>query len=74
MRRDAPRWQWMKGNEIHVESTFPPAVIDALRKRGHEVVVVESSVSFGRGQAIIWDEQCYIGGTETRTDGLVAIM
>jgi gamma-glutamyltranspeptidase / glutathione hydrolase len=73
---DAPRWQWMKGNEIHVESTFPPAVIDALRKRGHEVVVVESSVSFGRGQAIIWDEQhqCYIGGTETRTDGLVAIM
>ena len=73
---DAPRWQWMKDKVIHVESTFPSELVEALRKRGHDVVVIESSVSFGRGEAIIWDEenQTYIGGTETRTDGLVAIL
>ena len=73
---DAPRWQWMKDKVIHVESTFPSELVEALRKRGHDVVVIESSISFGRGEAIIWDEenQTYIGGTETRTDGLVAIL
>ncbi|MBT9152334.1 MAG: putative gamma-glutamyltransferase YwrD [Firmicutes bacterium] len=71
---DAPRWQWISGNTLHVEPTFPNHLAQALNRQGHQVVRTLDSTSFGRGQ-IIWrdpDTGVLCGGTESRTDGHIA--
>ncbi|MCO7176331.1 gamma-glutamyltransferase family protein [Sporolactobacillus kofuensis] len=71
---DAPRWQWMSGKTIKVESTFPNHIAQALERRGHDIEVALDSGSFGRGQ-IIWrnsETGVLVGGTESRADGVVA--
>ena len=70
---DAPRWQWVGGKTIEMERAFPQAVVEALRRRGHDVVVKDDIQTYGRGQIIWRDEQgTLIGGTEPRADGCVA--
>jgi gamma-glutamyltranspeptidase/glutathione hydrolase len=70
---DAPRWQWMQDLTIHVEPQFPTAWVDALRAKGHEVVVLSESLSFGRGQVILRvSDASYIAGTERRAEGIAA--
>jgi gamma-glutamyltranspeptidase/glutathione hydrolase len=63
---DAPRWYWHAGRDIQVE---PGIDADALRRRGHQVSVEESSV-YGYGQAI-WRMPAggYVAGSEPRADG-----
>ncbi len=71
---DAPRWQWMEGKTVAVEESFPAAAAAALERRGHSIEVAPAGVLFGRGQ-IIWrdhDTGVLVGGTEPRTDGMVA--
>lgn len=71
---DAPRWQWVGGKTIQVEPDFPLDTVENLRKRGHDIEVALHSGSFGRGQ-IIWRDPLtgvLQGGTESRTDGMVA--
>lgn len=70
---DAPRWQWLQGNKVAVESHFPQHLAKALSRRGHEIEIPLGSGSFGRGQ-IIWrdpEQGVLCGGTESRTDGAV---
>lgn len=72
---DMPRWQWIKGKTIHVEPEFPNYLVQALVRLGHDVHVTTDGGSFGRGQ-IIWRDQetgVLIGGTESRTDGAIAV-
>nr|WP_243121923.1 gamma-glutamyltransferase family protein [Clostridium sp. Marseille-P7770] len=70
---NAPRWQWIGGKKIQVEKTFPAGIVEELKKRGHEMEVLESSLSFGRGQIIWRDENDVLcGATEPRADGTVA--
>ncbi len=70
---DAPRWQWVGGKKVEIEAGFAPEVAEGLRKRGHEVKVMEDFTSFGRGQMIVRDEDGVLtGATESRTDGCVA--
>jgi len=70
---DAPRWQWIGGKKVEIETGFKPEIVEALKKRGHEIKVEEDFTSFGRGQIIIRDEEgVLIGATEPRTDGCVA--
>ncbi len=70
---DAPRWQWVGGKTIEMERAFPPAVVEELRRRGHDIVVKDDIQTYGRGQIIWRDEQgTLIGGTEPRADGCVA--
>ena len=71
---DAPRWQWVGGKKIQVERTFPADLVEELRRRGHEMEVLESSLTFGRGQ-IIWRNENGVlcGATEPRADGTVAV-
>lgn len=70
---DAPRWQWVGGRTIEIERAVPPHIIEALRQRGHEVIVKDDIQTYGRGQIIWRDEQgTLIGGTEPRADGGVA--
>ena len=65
---DAPRWQWVGGKKIPVE------IVEELKRRGHEMEVLESSLAFGRGQIIWRDENGVLcGATEPRADGAVAV-
>ena len=72
---DAPRWQWIEGNTIHVEPGFNPEIARALAKRGHDVRVSLQTASFGRGQIILRaDNGVLVGATESRTGGNIAII
>lgn len=70
---DAPRWQWIAGKEIWLESSVAPEIVEDLRRRGHEVRVLEDDTTFGRGE-IIWRDNNGVlaGATEPRADGVVA--
>lgn len=71
---DAPRWQFMEGLRVDVEDRFPMDVARELNRRGHQVNVNLEQNHFGRGQAIIQqDNGSYVGGTESRTDGSISI-
>ena len=70
---DAPRWQWIAGKEIWLESSVAPEIVEDLRRRGHKVRVLEDDTTFGRGE-IIWRDSNGVlaGATEPRADGVVA--
>ena len=70
---DAPRWQWVGNKTIEVEPGVPLDIVEGLRKKGHDVRIVEDPIPYGRGQ-IIWrrDDGVLIGATEPRADGTVA--
>ncbi len=72
---DAPRWQWIKDKTIHIEDTMDKKIITDLVYKGHHISVLSNYGSFGRGQIIIRDndKKTYIGGTEKRADGTIAI-
>ncbi|TQR08003.1 gamma-glutamyltransferase [Psychrobacillus lasiicapitis] len=72
---DMPRWQWVKGKTIHVEPEFPNYLVQSLIRKGHDIQMTTDGGSFGRGQ-IIWRNQetgVLQGGTESRTDGAIAV-
>ncbi len=73
---DAPRWQWLGEKRLIVESSFPTALVDALRKRGHKVALDKRTALFGRGQIILRDPSTGVlaGGTEPRADSHIAIL
>lgn len=70
---DAPRWQWIEGKEIWLESSVAPQLVAELKRRGHRVRVLEDDTTFGRGE-IIWRDTSGVlaGATEPRADGTVA--
>ena len=65
---DAPRWQWIEGNKVHVEPDFP----NHLRKHSLDLdmkfMPTLDTGSFGRGQIIWRDPETGVlsGGTESR--------
>ena len=70
---DAPRWQWLSGQEIEVEYDLGERAVRELSRLGHTVRVQTERASFGRSQ-IIWRDAAgvLIGGSESRADGQVA--
>jgi len=71
---DAPRWQWLEANKVALENGWNQDIIEGLKQKGHEVLVLNDLSSFGRGE-IIWKDQetnVYMGGTEKRCDGSIA--
>ncbi|MBZ0330124.1 gamma-glutamyltransferase family protein [Halomonas sp. ANAO-440] len=70
---DLPRWKWTKGRTVEVEPHFPDHLAQALARRGHDIVKMADTLSFGRGQIILRDNATGVlcGGTEPRTDGAV---
>ena len=70
---DAPRMQWTGGKHIQLEREVPAHIGLKLARMGHEVEILNSNITMGRGQ-IIWktDNGLYVGGTEPRCDGAVA--
>ena len=74
---DAPRWKVQRGLRVDIESTMEPAVIEALRQRGHEIeMTTDSYMDFGSGQ-FIWRltddmEDGYAAASDSRRDGHAA--
>jgi gamma-glutamyltranspeptidase/glutathione hydrolase len=72
---DASRWMWSEGKKVHVERSLPPHITEELVRRGHVIKVEVDGGPFGRGQ-IIWRDPetgVLVGGTESRTDGHIAV-
>jgi gamma-glutamyltranspeptidase / glutathione hydrolase len=67
---DAPRWFWDDARRVKVEPTVAPAIVEALRQRGHDVDVDGQVAYVGRGQ-MIWrlPSGIYVAGSEPRADG-----
>lgn len=71
---DAPRWQWIQENTVHVEEKFNKDAVHYLNGLGHQVQISDNTASFGRGQIIWRDEitKIYISGAEPRADSSIA--
>jgi gamma-glutamyltranspeptidase/glutathione hydrolase len=67
---DAPRWRFASEKLVHLEVETDPALVSALRARGHDVSLDPSNALFGRGQ-IIWrlPGGGYVAGSDKRADG-----
>jgi len=73
MALDAPRFHWVSGKKVEVESGFPNHIAKELSALGHQISISLESGAFGRGQ-IIWknpESHVYSGGCESRCDGSV---
>ncbi len=71
---DRSRYQWIKGRKVGVEKTMPSIIVEQLAQMGHEITVTEGNSGYGRGQIICrTDHGTYVGGTESRVDGTVAV-
>lgn len=70
---DAPRWRVVSGRKVAVESTFDLKLVDALRAKGHDVIVETPDAVFGFGgaQTIMKTAAGYVGGSDPRKDGHV---
>jgi len=70
---DAPRIQWVGEKHIQLEREVPASIGKQLADMGHEVEILNTNTSMGRGQ-IIWrtENGLLVGGTEPRCDGTVA--
>lgn len=70
---NAPRWQWLEGLTIGIESSAGEEIIAGLRTLGHNVNLAKDTISYGRGEIIIKDGNGILAGaTEPRVDGHVA--
>ncbi|HKA45247.1 MAG TPA: gamma-glutamyltransferase [Burkholderiales bacterium] len=75
----APRWVFGRTwgqlrNTLRIESRFPPAVIEELTRRGHEVErLADYDETAGHAHAIVrYPEGMLAGGADPRSDGVVA--
>jgi gamma-glutamyltranspeptidase / glutathione hydrolase len=66
---DGPRFRWVEGMRVSLETGFPPATREELRQRGHELVTVDDYNSFGSCQAIWRLEDGYLAASDPRRDG-----
>ena len=71
---DAPRWRVVGGRTVAVEPTLGADTIDALRARGHQIVVEPPELLFGFGgaQIVLRTEHGCIAGSDGRKDGHAA--
>lgn len=69
---EAPRFRTTTGYELAIEGRVPGAVLDELRRRGHQVEVLDPWTKFvGGAQGILIDPDTgtFWGGADPRRDG-----
>jgi gamma-glutamyltranspeptidase/glutathione hydrolase len=66
---DGPRFRWAQGLQVCCENGFPASTLDALRRRGHELVTTDDYNQFGSCQAIWRLDDGYLGVSDPRRDG-----
>ncbi len=69
---DGPRFRWVQGMEVSCENGFPPATLDELRQRGHDLRPVDDDNAFGSCQAIWRLDEGYLAASDPRRDGQAA--
>jgi gamma-glutamyltranspeptidase / glutathione hydrolase len=69
---DGPRFRWVQGMQVSIEGGFPPATLEELSRRGHQLVTVDDYNQFGSCQAIWRLEDGYLGVSDPRRDGQAA--
>lgn len=69
---DAPRFRWVQGTQIACETSFPQSTLDELRRRGHELVLVDDDNQFGSCQAIWRLDDGYLAVSDPRRDSQAA--
>lgn len=71
---DAPRWRYVAGLKVAMESAVPDDVAADLVSRGHEIVreLPDSAFGFGGAQLICRIDGGYVAGSDSRKDGLAA--
>ena len=69
---DAPRFNWLQGLDVALESGIGERVRENLARRGHVLRPSNEPLHFGGGQVILRDPDSgvYIGGSEPRNDGV----
>lgn len=68
---DAPRFNWLEGMTVGVETAVSPDVRAELTRRGHQLYPSDKPLHYGGGQVIVRDPESgvLIGGSEPRNDG-----
>ncbi|MDT5000885.1 MAG: gamma-glutamyltranspeptidase / glutathione hydrolase [Mycobacterium sp.] len=69
---DGPRFRWIHGMQVSVEDGFRRETVDELRRRGHDLVVVDDYNQFGSCQAIWRLPDGYLAASDPRRDGQAA--
>jgi gamma-glutamyltranspeptidase / glutathione hydrolase len=69
---DGPRFRWVQDMQVSVEDGFPPATLEELRRRGHEIVTLDDYNQFGSCQAIWRLDGGYLAASDPRRDGQAA--
>jgi gamma-glutamyltranspeptidase / glutathione hydrolase len=69
---DGPRFRWVDGTQVSCEKGFPPATLDELRQRGHDLIAVDDYNQFGSCQAIWRLHDGYVAASDPRRDGQAA--
>ena len=75
MAIDAPRWRVTEGLGVACEETMDLKIIEQLKSLGHDLQMEAPDNAFGFGGAQLiskLDNGVYVGGSESRKDGLVA--
>jgi len=70
---DAPRFNWLEGKSVALESAIGDDVRDELARRGHALRPKGEALHYGGGQVILRDPESGVlaGGSEPRNDGAV---
>ena len=67
---DGPRFRIVQGMDVSVESSFAPAVLDELARRGHRIVSLPDDYNqFGSAQLIWKLDGGYFAASDPRRDG-----
>jgi gamma-glutamyltranspeptidase / glutathione hydrolase len=69
---DGPRFLWTQGLQVCCEPGFPPATLDELQRRGHQLVTTDDYGQFGSCQAIWRLDGGYLAVSDPRRDGQAA--
>jgi gamma-glutamyltranspeptidase/glutathione hydrolase len=66
---DAPRWYLGQDFSLALEHGFEPSVVEALRRRGHDLIQNAPPSLFGGGQIIQKIPEGYCAASDPRKDG-----
>jgi gamma-glutamyltranspeptidase/glutathione hydrolase len=71
---DAPRWRFISGRSVAMETAVPEATRNALAAMGHDIVLEPPDTAFGMGgaQLIRRTDAGYVAGSDHRKDGCAA--
>jgi gamma-glutamyltranspeptidase/glutathione hydrolase len=68
---DGPRFCVINGLEVNIEREFPAATLEALTRRGHDLVKLpEGYMDFGCAQIALKVDGGYVGASDPRRDSL----